>query len=195
VSFSLLISSALPAHCEIDSQLDDEYLESQFDWAMYLEAREVKYYLNYEGSKLKPLTRVNVYFRAFPDANDQPGDKHPSKAYEDLWYHKGVLIGLRRKNELDIEHKKIGILIVGKPPAGTQFDAVLCNAVVRLVLDLQFRHIVVSVVQVPILDYDQFTGNLASLKFYPNSEPHEGKQLSLHIRSYPQGREDYYYLH
>lgn len=164
----------------------DDYLETEFDWAMFVEAKEVKHYLSYEGSLLKPLTKVRIYYRVFP---------HPAKVYEDLWYSKDALIGLRRQNKLNIKKGKIGIVVVGKAKTRSDHSPALANALVVLALDLQFRQIVKSVVLVPLEQYDQITANLANYRFLHQTEPpEEGKQMSIHIRSSPGGKDEYYYM-
>lgn len=184
-----------PSNAVINADLVDDYLESQFDWAMFIEKQEVKHYLNYEGSKLRPLTRVRIYFRVFSHSGDKPPGKNPAKIYEDLWYSNGSLLGLRRLNRLKIEKDQNGIIIIGKGISGSAQALAVSNALVRLALDLQFQRIIASLVQVPAESYDQIAGNLAHYKFFKGTEPIEGKQMSIHLRSSTEDREDYYYLH
>src|SRR5262249_366431 len=158
--------------------LVDNYLENQFDWAMFIEALEVKHYLNYEDSKLRPLTRVRIYFRIFPHAGEKESGK--SKIYEELWYHNGSLLGLRRLNTLKIEKDQNGIIIIGKRVGGSEQLLAVSNALVRLALDMQFQKIITSLVQVPAENYDQIAANLARYKFFKGTEPQEGKQMSIH---------------
>src|SRR5271170_1821743 len=115
----LLLAFQVPAAAELNADLNDVYLESNFDWAMFVDARDVKHYMNYEGSLLKPLTNVRVYRRVFSHTDDNRSDKPKAQVYEEFWYHKKELIGLRRRNPLNIDKDRTGTIVVGKSKPGS----------------------------------------------------------------------------
>jgi hypothetical protein len=195
----LSICSALicqfPVGAEFNAQLIDKYLESQFDWAMFLEVQDAQHYLNYEGSSLRPLNKVCVNLRVFPPPGERRPGKNPSKVYEDFWYHNGALIGSRYHQKLPIEQDSLGALVVGKTKGGANSLRAVANAIVRLTLDLHFKQIPISLVLVPSEHYDSIAGYLANYHFTTGRHPEEGKQMSIHLSSYPKGRDEYYYLY
>ncbi len=199
VIFVLLFGACLPmllqggASAEFRADMEDEYLEAQYDWGAFIDTRDVDHYLNYEGSLLRPLTRVRIYFRVFPRAQLSGRKKNRARLYEELWYHKGQLIGLRRCSELKSKKNRIGIVVVGKDAGGSKQAIELTNAVLRLLLDLQFQQMVADVVLVPLKSFDQIVGNLAAYKFACGLPPQQGMQMSIHFRCDPSGRDEYYY--
>src|SRR5271163_2303912 len=76
--------------------IPDDYLGTEFPWAMVLDLPDTSYYLNYRGSKLWTLTRVRVNLRAYSQANNR--QPPTTTFYENLWYHNQSPIGLRRYN-------------------------------------------------------------------------------------------------
>jgi hypothetical protein len=201
VILSLLFGLAfqLPMRADLKADLTDDYLKGEYDWAMFLNVQDVDHYLNYSGSKLHPLTKVRVYFNTY-QRRSQSGSGSatavtaPAKLYEELWYYQGKPVGLRRRNQLNIAPDSSGALVVGQSDGAPEHSLALANALVRLALELQFQHIVTSVVMVPQETYDAITADLGYYRFYNDIAAGAGVQMSIHTRSYPQQKDEYYYL-
>jgi hypothetical protein len=195
-SVSVTFFCSAPCLAEFSKKLVDRYLESQFEWAMFLGAEDAEHYLNYRGSSLQPLTKVSVYYRAFPPDDKSRSEKDPAKEYEDFWYHKGRLLGSRYRNRLHLPEERNGAIVIGKTSGGSEEARALSNALVRVVLDLHFQKIFVDVVLVPLQQYDLIVGNMGQYRFFRSETPPEsGKQMSIHFRSYPSEKDDVYYMH
>jgi hypothetical protein len=183
------------SRAEYSEKLVDRYLHTQFEWAMFLGAQNAEHYLNYTGSSLNPLTKISAYFRDFPRDEDAASDKHPSKIYADFWYHRGNLLGSRYRNALRLPAERNGAIVIGKSTGGSEEARAITNALVRLVLDLHFQKVYVDVVLVPLQQYDLVVSNLGTYRFYTKvTHPESGKQMSIHVRSYPEERDETYYL-
>ena len=171
-----------------------KYLEQQFDWGMFIDLQPVQHYLKYAGSKLAPLKRARIYFRVYPRSAGATAANTQLQNYEEFWYHNGKPIGLRRRIALNLDKDKTGIIVVGDLPPGTDSAVASTNALIRLLLDLQFQSVPVSVVVVPDADYKAITANLEHYGFSTEMARSEGKQLSVHLRSSSSDHDDNYYL-
>lgn len=191
---SLIFLFQAPADAEFSANLNDNYLQTQFDYSAFIQPEAMQHYLNYEGSRLRALTRVRIYTREFLRGGDYQASS-PAKLYQELWYQEGHSIGLRQKAKLNLPSEKIGAIVVGKCNSNGHEPLAVGNAVVRLVLDLHLRREIVSVVLLPLQSFDQIAASLSNYNFYRASEaPEEGEHFSICLRSYPDGREEYYYL-
>jgi len=194
---ALLVVACLTLFCQrpcasdINPDLVDEYLQSYFDWAMFMGLQNTDQFLNYPGSQLRPLTRVRVNFRSFPRGKEN--DNTPATLYEDFWYHEDVPIGLRRRNELDIQEDQSGAIIVG--PVDDNAVGAVTNALIRLLVELDIKQAPINVVLVPREKYYQIGTELARYSFFPKIDVAEGPQLCIHLRSYPWGKEQYLFHH
>jgi hypothetical protein len=193
--FALIILIASPINAEIRSDLRDPYLEREFDWAMFMDTRELKQFLNYSGSKLHPLIKVRITFRSF--SRGDTVNYIAAKPYEELWYYRSKPLGLRRYQRLDIQSRYLGAVVVGPVDENidkTERSNAIANALVRLIVDLQFRDISTAVVLVPKDQYDQIAEGLGRYKFYPDLQISEGRQVSIHMRSTPAYKDEYFYF-
>ena len=187
----LMLFCQIPGCAELKPDLLDAYLERELDWAMFIELPGSNHYLNYAGSQLYPLTIMRINFRAFGRGTGAPGDS--AKIYEELWYHKGKPVGSRRYSQLDIPTRHIGAIVVGAIDNKNEQSQAVANALVRLVLDLQLKKISPAIVLVPNGSYDQIAEGLGRYNFVPDILGLDGPQMSIHLRSYPQNKEHYFY--
>jgi hypothetical protein len=197
IAFTLIagLFLAAPAQAEFSEQLVDRYLESQFEWAMFLGLQEASHYMNYEGSSLKPLTKIAVSFRWFSPPPESRAENEHSRVYEDFWYHKGSLLGSRFRNRLSLPRESAGAIVIGKNALTPDNARCVTNAIVRLALDLHFQKLVLDEVYVPLSQYDAVVANLGMYRFYADENtPESGKQMSIHFRSYPDEKDEVYYL-
>lgn len=175
------------AGADIKPNLKDAYIEREFEWAAYIHARNSNSFLNYPQSRLTPLTKVSVTFR--------DGVKSPAKMYEEFWYHYGKPLGMRRLNEFTVKADKVGAIVLGGPEDSANSTHALVNALVRVLLDTQLRHLSTSVVIVPKDQFDDITTALAEYNFRTNDEPPtSGEQFSITLRSTPYGYERVLFL-
>jgi hypothetical protein len=180
----------------VKSDLVDPYLQREFDWGVYVEARNVDHYLEYEGSRLHPLTRVRIYFRSFSRVGILVPNT-PSTKYEELWYYRGKSVGLRRYSHLDIPKDDIGAVIVGQPADKgdrSEQSQAIANALVRVLLDLHLKKALTSVVSIPREQYDEVCGELGRYGFQANSRVLDGAQMSIHVRSFPHEMDEYLFF-
>lgn len=182
-----LILPPAPAGADFKPNLKDAYIEREFEWAAYIHARNSNSFLNYPQSRLTPLTKVSVTFR--------DGVKSPTKMYEEFWYHHGKPLGMRRLNELTVKTDKVGAIVLGGPEDSADSTHALVNALMRLLLDTQLRHLSTSVVIIPKDQFDDITTALAEYNFRTNEEPPtSGEQFSITLRSAPYGYERVLFL-
>lgn len=174
--------------------LPDDYLGNEFKWSMVLYLPDVKDNLNYMGSTLHPLTKVSVSFNEYLSAGNVQ-----SKAYEEFWYHKKAILGMRRHNQVRLAAGSEGAIILCPRTEAESSDcsSAIANALVRVILDVQFRGAVTTLVVVPDADYQSIVGALERYGFY--SEEKLGNNLnelalSMRLRAYPLGAEKLLYL-
>lgn len=184
----------LAAVKDMKKYLPDDYLGNEFKWSMVLYLPDVKDSLNYMGSTLHPLTKVSVSFNEYPSAGNVK-----TKAYEEFWYHKKAILGLRRHNQVRLATGSEGAIILcpRKEAESADCSTAITNALVRVILDVQFRGAVTTLVVVPDADFQSIVGALERYGFY--SEDKLGNNLnelalSMRLRAYPLGAEKLLYL-
>ncbi|MBU6451784.1 MAG: hypothetical protein KGS72_08410 [Cyanobacteria bacterium REEB67] len=193
IAAAFLLLTQRPGLAAIKQELSNEHLLSQFDWALYLDVRDMPSYLNYKGSRLHPLTRVRVYLRKYTrKAEGNSGST--IVVYEDFWYYKGHVIGLRRRIPLRPEANQVGCVMTGAFADAPESRQAATDVIVRVLSDLYLKQGVISVVIVPDNQYDAISSNLAHYSFSPNLGSNEGEQMSLHLQAYPGGKDEYFYL-
>ncbi len=177
-----------------NKDLQDEYLTTEFDWAMYLDVQDLKKYLSYQGSQMHPLTKVSVYTRSFP--KDQMLPAETSKLFEEIWYRGKQPVGIRRFTNFSVPVQKIGALVVGKLPDGPDkqdSSPAVANALVRLLVELQVKQVLAEVALVPAEKYAEIGSALERYHFAPTKKITEGPQMSIRLRNYPFTLEETYY--
>jgi len=189
----LLICGSIFQLCRADIRPDliDERLQRETDWAMMLDVQDINHFLNYQGSQLHPLSRVRVSFRSFPRSSvgNKPED---SRIYEQFWYYDGKPIGLRRRSEVQVEPNSAGIIVLRSTDGKPEHTRALTNALIRVVLDLQFKKAAASEVLVAEQDYDQVAADLNHYHFFP-TVPTTGTQLVIHLSCNHAAREEFFF--
>jgi hypothetical protein len=181
----------LPCGADFNAKLSDPYLQREFQWAMYIEASEINPYLYYPGSNINAMTQFRVSSRAYPQASNFTSSDNQAQVYEEFWYRLRTPIGLRRHSQLSMSPNQIGAIVMGT--SGDNVDAAT-NILVRLLVDLDLQRLVPSVVMIPLDKYDKVGAELARYSFVTNVIPLQGAQFSIHLRSYPMGKDNYFYL-
>lgn len=175
--------------------LPDNYLGTEFNWAMVLDLPSMQNYLNYPGTKLRPMAKVQVHFRSYPHEYNRPPSTNI--LYEELWYHNDVPIGLRRYNQISIPTQCDGAIVVCPGDAASdelQRASAITDAIVRLVVDAQFRNALTGLVLVPSADYDNVAEGLSRYKFLVAHIGSPIRPISIHLRAYPKGKDQIFYL-
>lgn len=179
---------------DMSEYLPDDYLGKEFKWSMVLYLPDVKDSLNYTGSTLYPLTKVSVRLNQYPAVGNVQ-----AKAYEEFWYHKKAIVGMRRLNQIRLAPASDGAIILcpRKEKESTDCATAITNALVRVMLDAQFRGAVTSLVVVPDADFPAIAGALEKYGFYSEDKlslKFNEIALSLRLRGYPQGIDKLLYL-
>ncbi|CAN5590182.1 hypothetical protein BH11CYA1_BH11CYA1_40440 [soil metagenome] len=179
---------------DMSEYLPDDYLGNEFKWSMVLYLPDVKDSLSYNGSTLDPLTKVSVRFNEYPSAGIVQ-----SKAYEEFWYHKKAVLGMRRRNQVRLAAASNGAIILcpRKEKESTDCATAITNALVRVMLDVQFRGANTSLVVVPDSDHPAIVTALERYGFYSEDKLSNNLNeiaLSLRLRGYPLGPDKLLYL-
>ena len=195
LAFGLNSSNCFASVTDMTEDLPDDYLGTNLAWAMVLNLPDADYYLNYPGSKLSPLTKVEVRYRAFPQKSQWTTPTTTS--YEDLWYKGEVPVGLRRHNDIAIPRLSNGAIIVC--PADYESDLnkrapAIADAIVRLLVDVQFRLGVRALVLVPQEEYDNIAAALAQFNFFPAGNGVTIQPVNMRLRGYPDGKDRMFFL-
>ncbi len=190
--FVLVQMSSYASIQEMRVELPDEYLTDEFDWSMIVFVPDTKNYLDYVGSSLHPITKVCVNF------NDHTTDGARGNSYEEFWYHNGEVLGMRRHKQIDVAPDSDGAVIIceSRNTDSSDASAAVTDALMRLVLDIQFRGALVSHFIIPETSYDGVTKALERYGFAvenPNSDSQFGS-LSLRLRTYPHVRDEIFVL-
>jgi hypothetical protein len=190
---SLNNAVCLGAVRDMTNQLPDDYLGREFPWAFVLDLPDANSYLKYPGSKLWPITKVRVNLRSY----SKNSSSYENTSYEELWYHYHLPAGLRRYSRVAIAEQSYGAIIVC-PGDGTadplQRPLAIADAIVRLVVDIQMRHASTALVLVPDDDYECIVGGLSEFHFFPASPGVPIQSLGIHLRAYPGGSDQRFYL-
>ena len=187
--------------CRADerSQHIDDYLDSQYDWAMCLDVGKAQHYLNYEGSRLHPLDKVRITFRQSPRSSAAiAASATTTLLYEELWYHQGVPIGSQRRAQLKINRQKLGTILLRSSGLEPVQAGEALNAAIRLFVDLQLMQQNINTFVVPLEYYALMSADLGKYRFYqPNKAQKNamsGPQLSIRLLSYPSGRDETFFF-
>ncbi len=187
------IAWQVPCAAEITPDLLDPTLEQQYDWAMYMDVHNLKSYLTYPTARLNPLTNLRVIYRPLA-RGIRAANAKKARVYEEFWYHEGMPVGLRRNHQLEIASNKFGIIYVQPRDGENNHTPAIANALVRIMVDLWLNNIVAGYVVVPYSQYDQMASELGRYGFFPHLRIAEGAQLSIHLRSNPKGRDEFYFF-
>lgn len=158
-------------------------------WLFHLDARPLKHYLNYSGSKLTDLTRVRVDFQS----TDKRGDLSVVR-YEDFVYRERIPLGVKRYCNLEFP-KGSGAIVVEPPafPDDANPDAIV-NVALRLLVDCCHKEAQAVKLQVCDDQYDAVANALESQGFSRRYQA-DGAQLCLHLRcdSYKEDERPFFY--
>ncbi|HEY9732748.1 MAG TPA: hypothetical protein V6C89_12595 [Drouetiella sp.] len=197
--FASLICFALSATPVIADRIvpfSDDWFNRQFDWVVYMSLSPMDNFLKYPGSTMSPIMRVPVEYRYSPNRTFRKSYPLERQKYEEIWYHDGRAVGLRRYKELNLSQQEQGAVYITPNPRNGQNVPELTNALVRLVLDIYAKRTILATIVVPQELFENFANALAQYNFfkltivYPGGP---GNNMSIHLVSEPFGTERYFY--
>lgn len=186
----------LPCPAEIGSSLLDTYLQREFAFAFTIDVAELPQYFNYEGSSLRPITKVLVKLYEYGDTAGTTESGSKESLYEEFWYHKKTALAFKRSKRLDLSSQKTGAIVIRYLAKRDENADVGLNAALRVLLDLQFKNLNAGSLIVPIDQFERVCLQLESYGFAAMSKVKQdplclnGKQLRISLRSYPGLREE-----
>lgn len=171
----------------------DAYLDKLNDWIVYVDCKNLKHYLDYPTSGMKPITNMKIIYRIVPKNQQKDADPRPVR-YEDLWYHLGVATGQKRYNRLGLPVDRLGCVIFNRTDDVYDQSRAVANVIVRMVLDIDLRNCVLTDVIVPKEMYDSVASDLGQFRFFARNElaGDAGQQLLIHLLSNPRGIDKYF---
>jgi hypothetical protein len=181
ILIAIIIASAVCPRVSannLDFDINSDYeMDRRYDWTMDVKVTNAKNYLNYAGSRLKPLVKLSISYRMNPRFS-----KAPTKFidYEELWYQEGRAVGCRRLHNLDIPGTYQGALRVVPSPDADEHSEAVSGAIPRLVLDLALRNCVISMLFVPKDIFYNTISGLSRYNFYQSTSGAAGA-TSIHL--------------
>jgi hypothetical protein len=114
---------------------------AHYDALIYVKSQEVKDYLDYPGSPLKPIVKVTVSLQ-----NAQDGVLGEQLLYEDLWYRGPNAIGCRRYRDFELPPKALIYIYLNASSPIEMGGA--ANTLVRLLVEALLNRDALSGVEV-----------------------------------------------
>lgn len=174
----------------------DDWFNRQNDWTIYVGLSPMDKYLKYRGSEMTPVMRIPIEYRYSPNRNFRKSYPLERQKYEEIWYHDGKAVGLKRYTQLMLSSDEQGALYITPNPKNGENIRELTNAMVRLVLDIYARRTILATIVVPQEYFENFAGELAQYNFFKLTVVYPGgpgNNMSIHLVSQPQGTERYFY--
>ncbi|HEY9676800.1 MAG TPA: hypothetical protein V6C76_02275 [Drouetiella sp.] len=143
----------------------DKWLDSRYDWVVYLTEKELANFLKYPTCSLYPVTKVEVSYRVAPRLQPK---KNELTHYEDLLYHVATPIGSRSFSKLSLSKGWQGAIVIrpASENAPTTNTAALANAIVRLLLDVSLAKCSLTVVFAEPQIEQQVCDQLGQFRFF-----------------------------
>jgi hypothetical protein len=156
-------------------------MDRRFDWLIDCKI-DSAIYLDYPGSKLKPVIKMSVTYRVNPRFGDNYGK---AVKYEELWFSQGKVIGCRRQHNLDIPETYQGAIRFF-PTASAPFKAsTISGAMAHLVLDTGLKNVVLNVVFLPIDVFYDVVNDMSSYNFHSGSSGAPAGPIRFQVCSNP----------
>jgi hypothetical protein len=121
----------------------------------------------------------------------------PPLKYEELWYANGKCVGMKRYNDITpggLQQGAIYFRSVGDESLADHGKE-MANCCMRMIMDIYVKRSIMAGVLLPTGCFDQFGNDITFYQFFLLEEASGGKgeNLSLHLMSYPRGKDKYYY--
>jgi hypothetical protein len=139
-----------------------------YDDVLELQCEELSNYLNFTGSRLKPIVRVSVSCYCDTKNNHCP----QAVPYQDLWFAGGEAIGAKQKKSLPVpERDQVAILLKPRLKPLSDAEVTACAAaLVRLRLALSLNRNLIVTVRIPAQYVEGFLAELRKQNFLPYQE-------------------------
>jgi hypothetical protein len=176
----------------------ERILARQYEWVFYTDMEIVPKYMQYKGSTMNPIIRFAVTYQLTrPTSRRMSDPPPPGIKYEEIWYHDGKAIGLKRYNQIYPGPLQQGAIYFRSNDDVNLCDypREMCNCCIRLMMDTYAKRSIMAGAMVPMQCFDIFGTYLQYYNFFTLDEASGGKgeNMSLHVNTYPRGREKYYY--
>jgi hypothetical protein len=193
--FSLCLG---PARAEMAAPDQEKIMKKQFQWIFYCDMDVLPQFMNYKGSPTHPIVRFVVTFvrtNAFMGRNTPAAT--PIK-YEELWYHDGQALGMKRYGDIfpgPMEQGAIYVRAMHGNDSVCMYTRDVADAIVRLTMDTYMKRSIMAGVFVPIDCFDQIASDLGFFNFFlmEVATGGIGENMTLHMQSYPKGKDKYFY--
>jgi hypothetical protein len=139
---AMAIIAATVAHADAAGPQDNNsWQDKRFDWVLKIQPSEMSNYAQYRGTKLTPVSKVKVSFRAHGAGT--------FNNYEELWYANGKALGCNRTTKLTVDRNSRGAIVVDLSKKFDTAPAAMAHAIARLTVEtgLQSASVVAVVVE------------------------------------------------
>lgn len=174
----------------------DTWINKRYDFVLYVDIKPLPRFLNYEKSKLNPMTKIEVTYRW---TQRNKNYTHPADVfqYEDLYFSKGKIYGAHRYCFLQMASYEQGcIWIRPQDTDPIQESQALASTIVHLILDIYARKTILASVIVPLQAFASIETALGVYQFFVFTMSYPGgpgQNMSVHIMSDPTKIERYFY--
>ncbi len=199
VSFVTLFFSivcCIPVAADRIIPYSDDWFNRQYDWVIYMSLSPMDKYLKYKGSEMASIMRVPIEYRYAPNRNFRKSYPLERQKYEEIWYHDGKAVGLKRYAYLNLSGDEQGAMYITPNPKNSENVRELTNAMVRMVLDVYAKRTILATIVVPQELFENFASALTQYNFFKLTVVYPGgpgNNMSIHLVSEPQGTERYFY--
>ena len=190
------IVCCLPVAADRIIPFSDDWFNRQYDWTIYMSLSPMEKYLKYGGSAMNPIMRVPIEYRYSPNRTFRKNYPLDRQKYEEIWYHDGKAVGLKRYLPMNLSSEEQGAMYITPNPKNGENVRELTNAMVRLVLDIYARRTILATIVVPQDYFENFASALTQYNFFKLTVVYPGgpgNNMSIHLVSEPQGIERYFY--
>lgn len=173
----------------------DDWFNRQYDWVIYVGLSPMDKFLKYPNSTMTPIMRVPVQYR-FTPRMQRKNYTSERRNYEELWYHDGKAVGLRRYENLNLGMDEQGALYFQPDTKLGESIRETTNTMVRLVMDIYARRSILATIIVPKEYFESYASALSQFNFFKLTMVYPGgpgNNMSLHLQSQPFGLERYFY--
>ena len=184
----LLLCSVVSLPSRAFNSLDefgDRSLDVHNDWVMYVDVSTLQNNLSYKGSRLSPISDARISYRLTLDKG-KPGSGTSLQLYEELWYHNGLPLGLKRYCNLPMISHKLGTIMVSVSGNTSQETQAISSTLARLTLELCLIAAVRSDIVVPQAAFQMVVTDLKRYNFFPKTQiSSDHKRMIIHLVSNP----------
>jgi len=193
---ALVLVATPAARCQTGGYDFERILNRQYDWLLYCDLEVLPNYMQYKGSTMNPIVRFIVKFR-YTNHFKRNVLPDPPIRIEEVWYHDGKTVGLKRYNDYFPQMLQQGAIYFRSLNDANLLDYYkeMANLTSRLTMDVYCKRAIMAGSIVPAAAYDNVANALSFYNFFPlqDASGGRGENMSLHMLSFPRGRDSYFY--